>query len=115
MAFRTLECPIFKPFIGGCHAHYFHLRRAFWAGWHQVDVRNGSGIAAPCLRREHYRTLSHRNAQGSLSVMYLDTICFPVELCKTAHFPESIGASEIYCPFSPSAAGHLLEAFSHRP
>ena len=23
---RALECPIFKTFIGGCHAHHFHLR-----------------------------------------------------------------------------------------
>jgi hypothetical protein len=39
MAFQALECPIFKTFIGGCHAHYFHLRRALWARWHQANVR----------------------------------------------------------------------------
>ena len=26
IACRALECPIFKTFIGGCHAHHFHLR-----------------------------------------------------------------------------------------
>jgi hypothetical protein len=26
IARRALECPIFKTFIGGCHAHHFHLR-----------------------------------------------------------------------------------------
>jgi hypothetical protein len=40
MAFQALECPIFKAFIGGRHAHQFHLRRAFWTSWHQVNVRN---------------------------------------------------------------------------
>ena len=37
MALRTLECPIFKTFLGGCDAHYFHFRRAFWASCHQVS------------------------------------------------------------------------------
>jgi hypothetical protein len=36
MAFQALECPIFKTFIGGCHADYFHLRRASRASWHKV-------------------------------------------------------------------------------
>jgi hypothetical protein len=40
MAFQALECPIFKAFIGGRHAHQFHLRRAFRTSWHQVNVRN---------------------------------------------------------------------------
>jgi hypothetical protein len=26
MACWAFECPIFKTFIGGCHADYFHLR-----------------------------------------------------------------------------------------
>ena len=40
MTFQALVCPIFKTFIGGRHAHQFHLRRAFWTRWHQVNVRN---------------------------------------------------------------------------
>ena len=51
MAFQALECPIFKTFIGGCHADYFHLRRASWASWHKVNVRNGWNCAFEFCQR----------------------------------------------------------------
>jgi len=73
MAFQALECPIFKTFVGGCDTQYFHLRRAFWASWHQVNVRKVWDSAfefwhtRSLSQAEHYRTLSHRRlTKGSL-------------------------------------------------
>jgi hypothetical protein len=70
MASQALECPIFNTFIGGRHAHQFHLPRAFWTSWHQVNVRDGWDTALEFwhsatlnLGRERHRTLSHRRLE----------------------------------------------------
>jgi hypothetical protein len=76
IAFQAPECPIFKTFIAGCHAHYFHLCRAFWASGHQVHVGNEPDSA---FEFWHCCSLSQAGAlansqpptpdTGSLSVM----------------------------------------------
>jgi hypothetical protein len=88
MAFQALECPIFKAFLGGCHVHNFHLRRAFWASWYQVNVGNGLDSA---FEFSHRCSLSQAGALPNSQPTTPDQRSLPVvdiKLSRSVMFPK---------------------------